>query len=308
MTIALISHADCLRHGMGNMHPESPARLLAIDEYLAESGLDLVLCPYKAPMATQEQLLRVHDAVCVETIFRRAPKQGLFALDPDTIMNPYTLSAALHAAGAVALGVDLVMRREVASAFCNVRPPGHHATRNRAMGFCIFNNVAVGAAHAMAVHGIERVAILDFDVHHGNGTEDIFGAEPRVLFCSTFQNPHYPYSGTAPTAEHVINTPLPIDSGGAKFRHAVMQHWLPALENFKPQLVMVSAGFDAHRDDELAQLNFVEDDYFWVTQQIKAVADRYAHGRIVSTLEGGYDLDALGRSVVAHIRGLLDVS
>lgn len=305
MTIAVITHPDCLRHDMGNMHPESPARLLAINEHLAASGLDLVLRAYKAPMATQEQILRAHDAACVETIFRKAPKQGIIALDPDTMMNPFTLSAALHAAGAVVLGVDLVMRNEVASAFCNVRPPGHHATRNRAMGFCIFNNVAVGAAHAMAVHGIERVAILDFDVHHGNGTEDIFGTDPRVLFCSTFQHPHYPYSGTAPTAEHVINTPLPIGSGGAKFRHAVMQHWLPALENFKPQLVMVSAGFDAHRDDELAQLNFVEDDYFWVTQQIKAVADRYAQGRIVSTLEGGYDLDALGRSVVAHIRGLL---
>lgn len=305
MSIALITHPDCLRHDMGALHPESPARLNAISDYVMAVGLGAVLRHYEAPTATREQLERVHDAAYVETIFRTAPKRGIVALDPDTMMNPYTLSAALHAAGAAVLAVDLVMRNEVAAAFCNVRPPGHHAERHRAMGFCIFNNIAVGAAHAMAAHAIERVAILDFDAHHGNGTEDIFATEPRVLFCSTFQHPHYPYSGTAPTAQHVINTPLPVGSGGTRFRQAVEAYWLPALETFKPQLVMISAGFDAHRDDELAQLNFDESDYSWVTQQIKQVADRYAQGRIVSTLEGGYDTDALGRSVVAHLQALL---
>lgn len=306
--VALISHPDCLRHDMGAYHPESPARLRAIDEHLRASRLDDALAHYDAPATTRTQLERVHDPVYVDEIFSAAPTTGMIALDPDTSMNRWSLSAALHAAGAVVQGVDLVMRGEVTAAFCSVRPPGHHAERHRAMGFCIFNNVAVGAAHALVAHGIERVAILDFDVHHGNGTEDIFGNDARVLFCSTFQHPHYPYSGTAPTAPHVINTPLPVGAGGLQFRRAVEAHWLPALEAFKPQLVMFSAGFDAHRDDELAQLNFVESDYFWVTQQVRHVAERYAQGRIVSTLEGGYDVGALGRSVVAHIRALLGLA
>jgi acetoin utilization deacetylase AcuC-like enzyme len=305
MAVGLITHPDCARHDMGALHPENPARLWAIHDQLIASRLDGVLRHYESPAATREQLERVHDADYVESIFRASPQQGMVALDPDTSMNPYTLSAALHAAGAAVLGVDLVMRAEVRAVFCSVRPPGHHAERNRALGFCIFNNVAVGAAHAMAVHGIERVAILDFDAHHGNGTENILGSDARVLFCSTFQHPYYPYRGTAPTAGHVINTPLAAGSGGAQFRQAVETHWLPALEAFKPQLVMFSAGFDAHRDDDLAHLNFVERDYFWVTEQVRKIADRHAHGRIVSTLEGGYNLDALGRSVVAHIKGLL---
>lgn len=305
MTVALISHPDCLRHEMGAYHPESPARLRAIDEHLRASGVDGALTHHEAPVATHAQLERVHDAAYVDELFRVAPTSGRIMLDPDTSMNPWSLSAALHAAGAAVHGVDLVMRSEVAAAFCNVRPPGHHAERHRAMGFCMFNNVAVGAAHALAAHGIERVAILDFDVHHGNGTEDMFGSNERVLFCSTFQHPHYPYSGTAPTASHVINTPLPPGAGSTQFRHVVETQWLPALDEFKPQLVMFSAGFDAHRDDELAQLNLVEADYFWVTQQVKHAADRYAHGRIVSTLEGGYNTGALGRSVVAHVQALL---
>jgi len=305
MAVALITHPDCARHDMGALHPESPARLWAIHDQLIASRLDGVLRHYESPAATRAQLERVHDAHYVDSIFRTSPQQGMVALDPDTSMNPYTLSAALHAAGAAVLGVELVMLGEVRAAFCSVRPPGHHAERNRAMGFCIFNNVAVGAAHAMAAHAIERVAILDFDVHHGNGTEDIFGTDARVLFCSTFQHPYYPYGGTAPTAEHVINTPLAAGSGGKQFRQVVETRWLPALEAFKPQLVMFSAGFDAHRDDDLAQLNFDERDYFWVTEQVRKLADRHAQGRMVSTLEGGYNLHALGRSVVAHIQGML---
>jgi acetoin utilization deacetylase AcuC-like enzyme len=305
MTVALITHPDCARHDMGAWHPENPARLWAIHDQLIVSRLDGVLRHYESPAATREQLERVHSPDYVESIFRSAPQQGMVALDPDTSMNPYTLSAALHAAGAAVQGVDLVMRGEVDAVFCSVRPPGHHAERHRAMGFCFFNNVAVGAAHAMAAHGIERVAILDFDVHHGNGTEDIFGSDARVLFCSTFQHPYYPHCGTAPTADHVINTPLAAGSGGKQFRAVVETRWLPALEAFKPQLVMFSAGFDAHRDDDLAQLNFDESDYFWVTEQAMKVADRHAHGRVVSTLEGGYNLPALGRSVVAHIQAML---
>ena len=305
MTVAVLSHSECLLHDIGVLHPESPERLRAISAQLIASGLDTALRHYQAPVVTREQLERVHDADYVDSIFQSAPQRGLTALDPDTLMNPHTLSAALHSAGAVVHAVDLVMRGEAASAFCNVRPPGHHATRNRAMGFCFFNNVAVGAAHALAVHGIERVAILDFDVHHGNGTENIFAADPHVLLCSTFQHPFYPYSGTAPTQQHIINVPMAAGAGGAEFRHIVETRWLPALHDFKPQLVMFSAGFDAHRDDELGQLLFEDADYFWVTAQVKIIADEYAQGRIVSVLEGGYDTNALGRCVVAHVQALL---
>ena len=305
MTVALISHPDCLLHDMGAHHPESPARLWAISDQLIASRLDAVLRHYQAPAATRAQLERVHDVDYVESIFRAAPQHGLIALDPDTAMNPHTLSAALHAAGAVVQAVDLVMRCEVTAVFCNVRPPGHHAERKHAMGFCFFNNVAVGAAHALAAYGVERVAILDFDVHHGNGTEDIFGTDPRVLLCSTFQHPFYPYLGTAPTQDHIVNTPLAAGADGAEFRRIVESRWLPALHRFKPQLVMFSAGFDAHRADDLGQLLFDEADYFWVTEQVKVIADQYAHGRIVSVLEGGYNTGALGRCVVAHVQALL---
>ena len=305
MTVAVISHPDCLLHDMGVLHPESPARLRAISDQLRAAGLDAVLSHYMAPAATREQLRRVHDPSYVDCIFQSAPQHGLIALDPDTWMNPYTLSAALHAAGAAVQAVDLVLRRDVTAAFCNVRPPGHHAKRQQAMGFCFFNNVAVGAAHAMAVHRVERVAILDFDVHHGNGTEDIFGADPRVLFCSTFQHPFYPYSGTAPTPEHIINGAMTAGAGGTQFRHIVETRWLPALAAFQPQLVMFSAGFDAHRDDDLSQLLFDESDYFWVTEQVKAATQQHAQGRIVSVLEGGYNLEALGHCVVAHVQALL---
>ena len=305
MAVALITHPDCARHDVGALHPESPARLWAIHDQLIASRLDGVLHHYESPPATRAQLERVHDPEYVESIFHAAPQDGIVALDSDTLMSPGTLTAALHAAGAAVQGVDLVMRGEVRAAFCSVRPPGHHAERKRAMGGCLFNNVAIGAAHALVAHGLERVAILDFDVHHGNGTEDIFGSDARVLFCSTFEHPLYPYSGTSPTAAHVVNVPLASGSGSAEFRHAVDTRWLPALAAFEPQLVMISAGFDAHRNDDLAQLNLDERDYFWVTDEIRKMADRHAHGRIVSTLEGGYDLHALGRSVVAHIQALL---
>ncbi len=219
-------------------------------------------------------------------------------------MNPHTLTAALRAAGAAVLATDMVINGEVNSAFCNIRPPGHHAGRSRAMGFCLFNNVAVAAAHALEQHGLERVAIVDFDVHHGNGTEDIFRDDARVLMVSTFQHPFYPYSGIDGRSERMVNIPLAAYSTGREFRAAVEQHWMPALDAFKPQMLFISAGFDAHRDDDMAMLGLVEADYAWVTEKIKAVAGQYASGRIVSVLEGGYELHALGRSVMAHLKVL----
>lgn len=304
MQTAYISHPDCLKHDMGTGHPESPARLRAIEEQLNAAGLMQKLQRHDAPLATTEQLVRVHDPRYIEAIHAAAPKQGLIYLDPDTAMNPFSWQAALRAAGAAVLAVDLVMKGKAENAFCAVRPPGHHAESAHAMGFCIFNNVAVGVAHALAQHGLQRVAIADFDVHHGNGTEQIFHDDPRVMLCSTFQHPYYPYRGADSGNEHIINVPLPAGTDGEAFRAAVVKHWLPALERFQPEMIFFSAGFDAHRDDFLAQLNLAEDDYAWVTQQVKTIADKSAKGRVVSLLEGGYELHALGSSALAHIRTL----
>lgn len=289
---------------MGEQHPECPGRLHAIDDRLIASGLISYLQEYEAPAATRAQLLRVHTADYVDDVLASAPLRGLVHLDPDTAMCPQSVSAALRAAGAAVLATDLVMRGEAGSAFCSVRPPGHHAERRRAMGFCFFNNVAVGAAHALDAHGLERVAVIDFDVHHGNGTEDIFRSDERVLMVSTFQHPFYPYSGVEGRSERMVNIPLPAYADGGRFRDAVQAHWLPALEAFRPQMLFVSAGFDAHREDDMASLGLVEADYTWVTERLVDVADRHASGRIVSVLEGGYALSALGRSVAAHIKAL----
>jgi len=304
MSTAYISHPLCLKHDMGADHPECPERILAIEDSLRKAGLLERLQRHTAPSATVEQLLRAHDAGYINMIESSVPPQGIVQLDADTAMNPYTYQAALHAAGAVVLGVDLVMEGKVANVFCNIRPPGHHACRTRAMGFCIFNNTAVGALHALEQHCLQRVAIVDFDVHHGNGTENIFHDDPRVMLCSTFQHPFYPYCGADSSNQHIINTGLAAGSGRNEFRSAIMQHWWPALERFQPELLLISAGFDAHLDDGMAMLELTEDDYAWVTSEMKQVADRYAHGRIVSVLEGGYDLHALGQSVQSHIRVL----
>ncbi len=290
---------------MGEGHPERPERLWALEDKLIASRLDQLIIRAEAPAATREQLLRVHDAGYLNAIERHSPQSGRFDIDPDTSMNPHTLEAALHAAGAAVLGTDLVMAGKAQAAFCAVRPPGHHAERARAMGFCFFNNVAVGAAHALAHHGLARVAIVDFDVHHGNGTENIFRDDPRVLMVSTFQHPFYPASGIEGRSERMVNVPLASGSSGKEFRAAVTEHWLPALEQFSPQMLFISAGFDAHRDDGLAELRLMETDYAWVTQQLRAVAARHAQGRIVSTLEGGYDLGALSRSFAAHLGNLI---
>ncbi len=302
MATAFLTHPDCLKHEMGANHPERPERLTAIEDQLIASGLGQHLARHEAPLASDEQLARVHPMEYVRAIRDAAPEEGSVHLDPDTAMNPYSLRAALRAAGAAVLATDLVMRGEADSAFCSVRPPGHHACRARPMGFCIFNNVAVAARHARHAHGVERVAIVDFDVHHGNGTEEIFQNDPQVLMASTFQHPFYPYSGTEDPAPNMVNVPLAAGAGSSQFRKAVLESWLPALEGFKPQLIVFSAGFDAHAEDDMAMLRFSDADYAWVTGQVKAVADRHAGGRMVSMLEGGYALSALGRSVVQHLR------
>jgi len=304
MTTAFVTHPDCLRHDMGAHHPECPDRLGAIEDQLIASGVAQYLARYEAPLASDEQLARVHPIEYVRAIRDVAPAQGTVHLDPDTAMNPYSLAAALRAAGAALLATDLVMSGEAANAFCAVRPPGHHACRARPMGFCIFNNVAVAARHAVHAHRLERVAIIDFDVHHGNGTEDIFAHDDNVLMVSTFQHPFYPYSGTDDPAPNMVNVPLAAGAGSKQFREAVDEAWIPALDAFQPQLVIFSAGFDAHAEDDMAMLNLADADYGWATEKVKAVADRYASGRIVSVLEGGYALSALGRSVVQHLRVL----
>lgn len=297
-TTALITHPDCLQHNIEG-HPESPARLNAILQAIdAEFGDQLPRI--KAPFATREQLLRAHSSEHVDSIFDTEPTTGYFPINPDTTMMPATLNAALRAAGAVTNAVDLVMSGEFKTIFCAVRPPGHHAEYERAMGFCFFNNIAVGVAHALANYDLQRIAIIDFDVHHGNGTDDIFRNEKRVTLFSSFQHPFYP--GTPTHDPHAL--PLPIGCTGELFRKKVSDHWLPALHQLKPQLIFISAGFDAHFKDPLGGLQFTEEDYSWITCEIKAIAAQYAAGRIISTLEGGYDLEVLASSVITHIKAL----
>ncbi|MEI8362904.1 MAG: histone deacetylase family protein [Betaproteobacteria bacterium] len=304
MHTAYITHPEFLKHDMGADHPECPARIHAIQDQLIASGLFDYMTPYEAPKASKDDLARVHAAEYIDMVFSKSPESGLIDLDGDTAMNPFTLEAALLAVGAVIKAVDLVMSGEIENAFCNIRPPGHHAGRAKASGFCIFNNVAVAAAYALEKHGLQRVAIADFDVHHGEGTEDIFHDDTRVLLCSTFQHPYYPFCGADSGNEHVINVPLAARSSGVDFRAAVTEQWLPALEQFKPQLILISAGFDAHWEDDMGGLALRENDYFWVTEMLKDVAKRHANGRIVSALEGGYALHALGRSVMNHVKSL----
>lgn len=307
MKTAYITHPDCLKHQMFAGHPEAPERLKAIHERLLQARLWDLLRHYQAPVANEAALMRVHKAKYVEHVFRHAPAAGeaIFEIDPDTYMNEFSLSAALRAAGAGILAVDLLLRGEVDTVFCAVRPPGHHAESGKGMGFCLFNNIAIAAAYALEACGLERVAIIDFDVHHGNGTEAIFADEPRVLICSSYQHPFYPYSGCPSVPGHIINSPLPAGATGAEFRTQVQTAWLPALEVFAPQLVLLSAGFDGHRQEQIAQLQFSAADYAWVTQKMLQVADHSAQGRLLSMLEGGYALTALGSSVEQHLRVLM---
>ena len=304
---AFITHRDCHLHDMGAFHPESPARLAAINDHLIAQGLDHYLTHYEAPLATFEQLLRVHPASHLERLKRNSPTLGIFHLDPDTAMNPHTWQAALRSAGAGVMAVDLVMAREVQNAFCAVRPPGHHAERETAMGFCFFNNIAVAATHALKAHGLARVAIVDFDVHHGNGTEDCFRNNEQVLMVSMFQHPFYPYSGTDNPAPNMLNVPLPGGTGSDEFRTMVTDLWMPRLRDFKPEMILISAGFDAHYEDDLGGMKLSEKDYTWVTEQLQQIADECAQRRIVSMLEGGYVLSALARSTVAHLKVLAGI-
>ena len=308
MTAAVISHPDCSLHDNGTQyHPESSERLDAIRNQLISSGLDWVLMHYDAPKAEKQDLCRVHDKQYVDRVFESAPAQGNIVLDGDTGMNPHSLNAALRSAGAMLKAVDLVMGEGEKQAFCDIRPPGHHAGRRRAAGFCIFNNVAVGAAYAMDKYALQRVAILDFDVHHGDGTEEIFSGDNRVLFGSSFQHPFYPFSGADTNQPNIMNLPLPAGTTGGEWKQAVTKQWLPRLEVFEPQLIIISAGFDSHREDDMGGFNFLEADYVWFTKEMSKLAQKYADGRIISCLEGGYDLSSLGRSVAAHIKQLAEL-
>jgi acetoin utilization deacetylase AcuC-like enzyme len=311
MATAFFSPSICRGHDMGAGHPECPQRLDAINDHLRATGLDVALEYRDAGTASLEQIERAHDARYVlevaDALQRLKAEGSSRAFDPDTIGCPATWDAALHAAGAAVAATDVVLAGEVENAFCAIRPPGHHATRSEAMGFCFFNNVAVAARHALDVHKLKHVAIIDFDVHHGNGTEDIIAGDDRVLMCSFFQHPLYPYSGEVPKGINMVNVPIPPYTKGGEVREIIEAMWMPRLEAFKPQMVFISAGFDAHREDGLGQLGLVEADYEWITRRIVDVAERHAKGRIVSCLEGGYNLSALARSVAAHLRVLAGV-
>ncbi|MDB5842001.1 MAG: histone deacetylase family protein [Herminiimonas sp.] len=322
MTTAIFSHPDCKRHEMGSWHPECPERLEAIEDQLIAGRVDSCIEHREAPAAAIQDIARIHDAAAIAMVRDHIPSPapqgqnsssctpahaGYYPIDADTILNEYSWKAALRAAGAAVAATDAVIAGEIDNAFCAIRPPGHHARPSGAMGFCLFNNVAIAARHALDVHGLQRVAIIDFDVHHGNGTEEAFADDPRVLMVSFFQHPFYPYSGADSTSrrhENMVNVPVPAYTGGAAVRELVRDKWMPALHAHRPEMIFISAGFDAHREDDLGQMGLVEADYAWITAQIMVVAEQYSKGRIVSCLEGGYNLSALGRSVLAHLKVL----
>ncbi|MGV8805992.1 MAG: histone deacetylase family protein [Polaromonas sp.] len=312
------THADCRKHEMGPGHPECPERLGAIEDRLLISGVLDALDRREAPLAAIGDIELAHDRMLVAALRglseqladdMRAGGPPYVQLDPDTAMNVHTWNAALRAAGAVIAATDSVLAGELENAFCAVRPPGHHAERAKAMGFCFFNNIAIGAKYALERHGLKRVAIVDFDVHHGNGTEDIIRGDDRILMVSFFQHPLYPFTDTGTSARepNMVNLPVPAYTKGMEVRELIDTMWIPRLEEFKPEMIFISAGFDAHREDDLAQMQLTEQDYAWITERIKNVARRHAQGRIVSALEGGYSLSALGRSVEAHVRVLADL-
>lgn len=308
MNVTIITHPACLEHEMGEGHPERPARLKTVLELLDGPPFDS-LPREEAPRAEVEQLERVHDPDYVKRIFEMSPAEGLVLLDPDTRMGPPTLEAALRSAGAVVRGTDLAVSGAAKRVFCPVRPPGHHAEPDRAMGFCVFNGIAVAAAHALEHHGLERVAIVDFDVHHGNGTQAAMLSEARCLYVSSHQSPLYPGTGLAEErgAGNIVNAPLPPGAGSTEFRETWYSELLPRLAEFRPQMVLVSAGFDAHVSDPLATMELEAEDYGWLTGELVRLAEEHAAGRVVSVLEGGYDLQALRASVAAHLEALMDV-
>ena len=298
------THRACAAHEMGSWHPECPERLAAIHDHLISTGIAPHLEHFDAPAASEEAIARAHDVGYIGKLKSSVPQRGYLPLDPDTSMNQHTFEAALRSAGAVVEATDRVVTRELANAFCAVRPPGHHARRAAAMGFCVFNSVAIGAHHALAKHKLDRVAVVDFDVHHGNGTEEILAGDERALMVSFFQHPFYPYTGTEQVAKNMVNVPLPAGTKGDVVREVVDEIWLPRLRSFRPQMLFISAGFDAHREDDLGQMGLVEADYSYITRRLMEIADEFADGRIVSSLEGGYNLSALARSVGAHLKTL----
>jgi len=309
MSTAIYSHPDCLRHDMGEWHPESPARLRAIEDQLILARIDGFVERATAPLADEAAILRNHTRAALDLVRDNLPTEPgkHYALDGDTSLCRDSYQAALRAAGAAIAATDAVIAGTVDNAFCAVRPPGHHATPSTPMGFCLFNNVAIAVRHALEVHGLERVAIIDFDVHDGNGTTEAFRGDDRVLMASFFQHPYYPYTTPEPVTATRINIPVPAYSEGDVVRKLVQEQWLPALDAFRPQMLFISAGFDAHREDDLGGMLLVESDYAWITHRLVEVAAKHAGGRIVSCLEGGYNLSALGRSVVAHIKALADL-
>lgn len=315
MRTGFFSHPDCKRHDMGLSHPESPARLQAIDDQLIASRISDLLEHREAPAASMAMLSMVHTAELIALVTDHVPPENAgagiyYPLDADTSLNPFSLKAALRAAGAAVAATDAVVAGELANAFCAIRPPGHHATPSTPMGFCLFNNVAIAARRALDFHGMQRVAIVDFDVHHGNGTQDAFRDDPRVLMVSFFQHPFYPFTASAdsrPGLHNMVNLPVPAYTTGATVRQLVTEQWLPALHAHQPQMIFISAGFDAHREDDLGLMGLVETDYAWLTRTIMEIAEEHAQGRIVSCLEGGYNLSALGRSVVAHLKVLAEI-
>ncbi len=311
MTTAYFTHPDCRAHDMGAGHPECPQRLDAIEDRLLVSGLDIALTRMDPPLAKHSDLMLAHSEgylLELQEFMQQAAETGEHrALDPDTMVCPATWQAALRAAGAAVAATDTVLDGKAENAFCAIRPPGHHATRSQTMGFCFFNNVAIAARHALDVRGLKRVAIVDFDVHHGNGTEDIIAGDERILMVSFFQDQLYPFSGGVPLGTNMVNLPIPAYTRGGEIRELIEANWMPRLDEFAPEMIFISAGFDAHREDEMGQLGLVEADYEWITRRLVDVAKRHCKGRIVSCLEGGYSLSSLARSVASHVRALADV-
>jgi acetoin utilization deacetylase AcuC-like enzyme len=305
MTLAIISHPDCLLHDPGKHHPEQADRIRVIEKEIKNSNLEFV--EYQAPKATMDQLCRVHDKSYIDFIFKQSPTSGFVGLDADTWMNPYSLQAALVAAGSGILAVDLVMTNQAKHVFCNIRPPGHHAEKNKAMGFCFFNNVAVAAAYAKDHYQLKRIAIVDFDVHHGNGTENIFQNDESILYCSSFESPFYPFSGADTQSSHILNIPLPAGTTGDIFREKTQEYWFENIIRFNPEIIFISAGFDGFIEDEMSDFMLTENDYAWITGEIKKIADETCQGRVISMLEGGYDLAGLGRCVLTHLQALSDM-
>jgi acetoin utilization deacetylase AcuC-like enzyme len=305
MSTVIYSHPDCARHEMGAWHPESPARLQAINDQLILARLDGWIEQREAPLAQLADIARNHSAAAIALVRDHLPGSGQYhPLDDDTLLNAHSWDAARRAAGAAVAATDAVLDGEFDNAFCAIRPPGHHARPSAPMGFCLFNNVAIAARHALDVRGLERIAIVDFDVHHGNGTAESFADDPRVLMASFYQHPFYPFSEVEPVTALSVNLPVPAGTWGDVVRELVRRYWLPALHAHRPQMLFISAGFDAHREDDIGGMALVEADYAWITHEMMEVARRHAGGRIVSCLEGGYNLSALGRSVVAHVRAL----